>query len=282
MLVNRGPVQFNKEHLKCWVAHELFKEHQPAHPQSQSHISAARDPSVRWSAKAHFPRSIYFCMQELMWHKTGCDLPRAFTLLRTALIHWNRHPDGPLSLLKRSHRGKRIPWINQQRGGPAGSAHRTRLTPGDSTKTKTSSRDEELREACGGSEQICGGFPCLNEPYLKCGRPLRLSNAYVHCYITNSLGFRPMTSVSSISWVTGSFLIFSFPSLSRLQMQKSRTTTKDHQKVNSHHWKFSSIQQYIWKDVLDYAPTVSPLMQVTCPCECNTWGNFGPDIQSET
>lgn len=189
MLVNRGPVQFNKEHLKCWVAHELFKQHQPAHPQSQSHISAARDPSVRWSAKAHFPRSIYFCTQELMWHKTGCDLPRAFTLLRTALIHWNRHPDGPLSLLKHSHRGKRIPWINQQRGGPAGSAHRTRLTPGDSTKTKTSSRDEELREACGGSEKDRNtnmwGLPCLNEPYLNCGRPLCLSDAYVHSNLRN-------------------------------------------------------------------------------------------------
>lgn len=85
MSVNRGPVQFNKEHLKCWVAHELFRKHQPAYPQSQTHV---------WTSigaqKLAFQDLYISAHNKLMWHEKVSD---HHTHRRTPVIHWTRHPD---------------------------------------------------------------------------------------------------------------------------------------------------------------------------------------------
>lgn len=115
-----------------------YSENINLHTHRAKPMSQKQGLDICWSPEAHFPRSIYLCTQQLMWHEKGSDFP---TLWRTPVIHWTWYADELLLLLKHSYCGKWSPWINQQHGDPSSSARSTRLTPSDRAQTSTGSRD---------------------------------------------------------------------------------------------------------------------------------------------
>lgn len=115
-----------------------YSENINLHTHRAKPMSQKQGLDVRRSAEACFPRSIYLCTQQLMWHEKGSDLS---TLRITPVIYWTWHADELLLLLKHSYCEKWSPWINQLHSDSAGSAHSTSMTPSDKPQTLTGSKD---------------------------------------------------------------------------------------------------------------------------------------------